>query len=325
MEEKKKRPLTEKQKAAFERRRLKGYYEWLKGRRREIAKKKREEAKKKEKERLKKEKERKKRAEAKKKRRVGRPRKPGPKKKRRAKKIVILKKPGRKKLPPFTFKIISCKNGCQNKFIGKYRTSEEAYEVFNKLKENDKNIIFPSIITGDIHIKNSIDEYILIEKNDSKSNLLRNEYGKLVEQNLNIDGWVVIDKFKYNIEETFWVWGYENKSDRKTFLWIYENIILSDIFSSYDFKRVLIYKNKIIIKDDNNNIDIVFCKNETDAIRFYNQLEKYIKKDKIKQVVFIGDYSELNPKRKVLEDELMKLTGWTRKKVQMKTTTYYHK
>ena len=81
----------------------------------------------------------------------------------------------------------------------------------------------------------------------------------------------------------------------------------------------------MILKDDNNNIDIVFCKNESDAIRFYNKLEEYIKKDKIKQVVFIGDYSELNPKRKALEDELMKLTGWTRKKVQMKTTTYYHK
>ena len=66
---------------------------------------------------------------------------------------------------------------------------------------------------------------------------MRNEYGKLVEQNLNIDGWVVIDKYRYNIEETFWVWGYKNKNDRKTFLWIYENIILSNIISSYDFKR----------------------------------------------------------------------------------------
>lgn len=325
MEEKKKRPLTEKQKAAFERRRLKGYYEWLKGRKREIAKKKREEAKKKEKERLKKEKERKKRAEAKKKRRVGRPRKPGPKKKRRAKKIVILKKPGRKKLPPFVFKIISCKNGCQNKFIGKYRTSEEAYEVFNKLKENDKNIIFPSIITGDIHIKNSIDEYILIEKNDSKSNLLRNEYGKLVEQNLNIDGWVVIDKYRYTIEETFWVWGYKNKSDRKTFLWIYTNIIISDVDYCLEYKRIILYKNKIVVKNDNNDIELILCKNESDAIRFYNKIEEWVKRDKIKQVLFLGDYSSISDRRRKLEQELMDLTGWTKKKIQMKNNTYYCK
>lgn len=324
MEEKKKRPLTEKQKAAFERRRLKGYYEWLKVKRREIRKRKKEEAKIKEKERLKKEKERKKQTEAKKKRRVGRPRKPGPKKKRRAKKNIVLKRPGKKKLPPYIFKIISCINGKQNKFIGKYRTSEEAYEVFNKLKNSDKNIIFPRNIKGDTHIKNSIDEYILIEKTDTKSNLLRNEYGKLVEQNLNKEGWIIIDKFRYEIEETFWVWGYSNR-DRKTFLWIYNNVLLSSISSVYDFKRILIYKNKIVIKDDNNKIDIIFCKSESDAVRFYNKLEEFIKKDKIKQVVFIGDYSELTPKRKILENELIELTGWTRKKVQMKTTTYYHK
>ena len=58
MEEKKKRPLTEKQKAAFERRRRKGYEIWLKEKHKEMAKREKEEKKRKEKERLKREKER---------------------------------------------------------------------------------------------------------------------------------------------------------------------------------------------------------------------------------------------------------------------------
>ena len=41
MEEKKKRPLTEKQKAAFERRRRKGYEIWLKEKHKEMAKRER--------------------------------------------------------------------------------------------------------------------------------------------------------------------------------------------------------------------------------------------------------------------------------------------
>ena len=80
MEEKKKRPLTEKQKAAFERRRRKGYEIWLKEKHKEMAKREKEEKKRKEKERIKREKERLKKKEEKKKRPVGRPKKRGPKK-----------------------------------------------------------------------------------------------------------------------------------------------------------------------------------------------------------------------------------------------------
>ena len=40
-------------------------------------------------------------------------------------------------MPPFIYKIISCRNGTQNKFVGRYRTIEEAYDAFEELKRND--------------------------------------------------------------------------------------------------------------------------------------------------------------------------------------------
>jgi hypothetical protein len=316
-----KKPLTKKQKAAFERRRRRGYAKYIKEKRREITKRKRKEAKEKEKAKKRKLKEK---LKLKNKRPVGRPKKRGPKKKRKNKVEVILKSPGRHTLPPFNYKIISCRNGVQNKFIGKYRTIEEVYEVFNELKANDKNIIFPSIITGDDRIKNSIDEYIIIEKTDTKPNLLRNKYGKLVEHSINRDGWIIIDKFRYKREETFWVYGYNNKNDRKTFLWIYVNLISSEL-NEFNFKRIFLYKNKLLIKDDAENIEMVICKDISDAIRLYNKIEEWTKIDKLKQVLFIGDFSEIGDRRRKLEDELMKLTGWGKKKIQMKTTTYYQK
>ena len=324
MEEKKKK--IDGRKAAFERRRRKGYEAYLKRKHKEMAEREREEKKRKEKERKKKEKERLKRLEEKKKRPVGRPKKRGPKKKRKKKIEKIPQKVGPKFQKPYSYKIISCRNGIQNKFIGRYRDIKEAYAVFNALKLQDNNVIFPSNITGIHQIENSIDEYLLIEKNEDKtSTLLRNEYGKFVEQTTNKNGWIIIDKFRYKREEEFWVYGYNSKNDRKTFLWIYNNLIISDLYDNLDFKRIFLYKNKIIIKNDANEIELVLCKDESDAVRFYNKTEEWIKRDKIKQVLFMGDYSSISDRRRKLEDELIALTGWTKKKVQMKNNTYYRK
>lgn len=324
MEEKKKK--IDGRKAAFERRRRKGYEAYLKRKHKEMAEREREEKKRKEKERKKKEKERLKRLKEKKKRPVGRPKKRGPKKKRKKKIEKIPQKVGPKFQKPYSYKIISCRNGVQNKFIGRYRDIKEAYDVFNALKTQDNNVIFPSNITGIHQIESSVDEYILIEKNEDKtSTLLRNEYGKFVEQTTNKNGWIIIDKFRYKREEEFWVYGYNSKNDRKTFLWIYNNLIISDLYDNLDFKRIFLYKNKIVIKNDANEIELVLCKDESDAVRFYNKTEEWIKRDKIKQVLFMGDYSSISDRRRKLEDELIALTGWTKKKVQMKNNTYYRK
>ena len=135
----------------------------------------------------------------------------------------------------------------------------------------------------------------------------------------------IIDKLRYKKEEDFWVWGYNKSNDRKTFLWIYENIVFNNISSPYDFKRILIYKNKILIKDDRGYLDMIVCKDESDAVRFYNLMEEWTKRDKIKQIIYSGNYSSLSPKRKQIENEIMELTGWKLKKVQMKNTIYNRK
>lgn len=260
----------------------------------------------------------------KKKRKVGRPKKRGPKKKRKRRK-KILKKRGRKKLPPFNFKIVSCRNGNQNKLIGKYRSIQDAYCDFNELKKQNDNLIFPVSTTGTNKLKNSIDEYVLIEKNNNESSILRNEYGKLVEHKTNQEGWSIIDKFRYSKEEKFWVWGFDKRSERKTFIWIFQNILIDGIETKYDHKQVLTYKNKVIIKTSEDYMDIIFCKTETDAINFYNLLERYVKKYKKKQIFFIGDFSKISKQRAKLEEKIMEMTGWTKKRVQMKNMSYFLK
>lgn len=284
----------------------------------------------KEKEREKKRKAREKAKEkAKKKKRVGRPKKSGPKvnyyqRYKKKKELALKKAIERPKLPPFKYEIISCRNGIQNKFIGKYRTIDEAYDVFNALKNEDNNVIFPTMVYGWDTLENAIDEYILIEESDSENTLLRNEYGKLVEQKTNVDGWIVLDKFRYKKEETFWVYGYHKRNDRKTITWIYNHIIQRDDDEFlYDYKRIILYKNKIVIKHDNGEIDLIFCKCPNDGVRFYNMLEKWVKRDRLKNIIFVGDYSEKSDRRKKLEEELMEFTGWSKKKVCMNGTSYF--
>ena len=265
------------------------------------------------------EKEEKKKKSFLKKRKVGRPKKRGPKKKRK----YVSRKPkiDKRSLNIYDYKVVSCHNGRQDEYIGAYVKVEEAYEEVERLLEGSKKVVFPARIQIGETIGPYRNEYLILEKNrtgDKEAPLLRNEFGKLVRQETNSDKWIILDKFEYDVEETFWVYGYDPTRGRKTFDWIYLNIIMEGIQTSYDIKRVMLYKNKIVVKDDAGNLDIVFCKTQSDAIRFYNMLAERVKK--IKQVMMLGNYSIRGDKRKALEAELMERTGWTKRKIQMVTS-----
>lgn len=291
--------------------------------------------KRKEKEKLKREKEReklrkKKLAEKKKHtRRPGRPKKRGPKKKRK----YVSKKPkidGRKLRPvhPIRWKIVLCVNKKQVSTAGKYRYIEDARAKFAELMENDKNVIFQMETAGCGKSRTVVTEYLLLELGDeNKSSVFRNEYGEMVEHKTDKDGWNIIDKFQCRQEEQFWVYGYDNRSDKKDFMWIYENLLTKGV-DAFSFNRIYIFKSKLIIKHDDGSFDMVLCKSSYDSSRLYNLLQEYSKKDKIKQLLFVGDKSALPPSdkvRKQVENEMMELTGWSRKKVNMNGNTYFGK
>ena len=268
------------------------------------------------------EKEERKRKSVPKKRKVGRPKKRGPKKKRK----YISRKPkiDKRTLNIYDYKVVSCHNGKQDGYYGTFVNVEEAYELVDELMKDQKSIVFPARVQITDKIIESRDEYLILEKDrtgDKEAPLLRNVYGKLVRQETNSDTWILLDKFSYDVEETFWVYGYDPVRGRKTFEWIYHNIITDNIKTSYDIKRVILYKNKIVIKDDAGNLDIIFCKTVSDAIRFYNLLSDWVLKNRMKKHVFmLGNYSDIGDKRRSLEKELVERTGWTIRKIQMCTS-----
>lgn len=254
-----------------------------------------------------------------KKKKVGRPKKRGPKKKRIRRKIVKTYK----KRPVIDFKIISTLNGKQNGYIGCYKTYADAYNDLCKLEENNKQVVFPRKYLNSGNISNLKDEFLLLEKNrngDKNNGILRNEFGKLIEHKIiNNTNWIIRDKIQRCVEETFWVYGYDPKTERKNTIWIFNNLLLNSIETPYDIIRILVYKNKLIIKYDNKPMSMIMCKNKSDCIRLYNFISDKIRVENIKQIICIGAYNIISDRRREIEKNIMDLTGWCKTKIQRTT------
>lgn len=254
-----------------------------------------------------------------KKKKVGRPKKRGPKKKRIRRKIVKVYK----EKPVFDYKIVSMINGKQNGYIGAYQTYNDALTRLSELENDNNKIIFPRKYLNKGTISLIKDEYLLLEKNrhgDKNDGMIRNEFGKFIKQKIiNSNKWIIRGKISRKVEETFWVYGFDPKTDRKTYTWIYENLIINSLTSPYDIIRIIIYKNKLIIKYDDKPMSMVMCKNQSDSIRMYNIISDTIKQNKIKQIICIGIYNSISEKRRNLEKEIIELTGWSKMKIQRST------
>lgn len=319
--------ISKARKKAIEKKRKEGYKRYLA----ELRLKKKEKEKQKKAEKREKERQRKLVLKEKNKKKRGRKKKSGPKidwnkrKKKKAEKekrrIEREEQQAARKI--FNYRIYTTRNGKQERLIGKFRTIEDAYERFKKEKVRSESVVFPRSTKIDQKIEASIDECILVAKTDEGPTMLRNEYGKLVEHKTTLDGWEIIDKFRNNVEETFWVWGHDNRKDRKTFDWIYDNMLIGDGFGLYEFRRVFVFRNKFLVRMDDGNLQFVICKSDFDAVRMYNLAQERAKKNGVKKLIFLGDKSDYTENTDKLIEELMSITGWTKKKILMKNTTYY--
>ena len=312
--------LSETQKKLMKKRREQGLKRYWRKKKKEREKKEKAEAKLKE---------RKKKLVLRKPKKVGRKKKRGPKLNwymRRKKALEKYKKQQAiMKKGPYVFMIMLCRNGNRYSTIGRYRTSEEAYRAFDRQKEISDNVVFPRALKIYNNMEDSIDECVMIQKTNSGPTLLRNEYGKLVKHETDLEGWEIVDKFRNNVEETFWVWGYDNRKDRKTFMWIYDEILIGEGFDPYEFRRVFTYKNKLFVRMDDGTLNMIICKSSFDSVRMYNEFQRIAKKNKVKELIFIGDRSEKSQETEKLENEIIEMTGWTIKKIRMDSTTYCQK
>ncbi len=193
---------------------------------------------------------------------------------------------------------------------------------FKTMVEENKSVVFPIKFNNNkTEIIESSYEIMIIkarDKTESRETKVMDEYGKFVNYATNDDDWIIYDRSPYYIEETFWVYGYHPRLQRKDFKWIYDNFISNNSNNKYLFKTVQLFKNKILV-ECNGKLDMVICKNKQDAIRMYNMIEEWCKRDKMKYVGFMGDLSYSRYKSDWIT-KIQKLTNWTRKKITRMST-----
>jgi hypothetical protein len=153
---------------------------------------------------------------------------------------------------------------------------------------------------------------------DNDVNKIRDDSGEFINYKTNEDNWIVIDRAPYEIEETFWVYGYHPKLQRKTFMWIFENFILKDSKNKYMFKSVVIYHNKLLV-ECGGKLEMVLCKTKSDSIRLHNMLEAFAKSKKCKYVMFMGDIANSKYKMDWI-NKIKNLTHWNSKKIGRRST-----
>lgn len=215
-----------------------------------------------------------------------------------------------------TFSIYLMKNGKRVKFFGRKRFKNAALELYHDLlKKNKEEVTFKQTVVKNCgkFVEHKY-ELVLVKKlTPEESNnvtLLRDDSGKFIENYL-VDAPThkILDKNEWLIEETFNVYGFDPQKERKTFDYIYNNIILKPQTNAYS--RIFIYNNKLIHHYD-DDFDMVRCKNTQQAINLYDKIESMVDKKKYPTIFFMGKLSGTSVEWVI--SEIQKKTGWTRNK-----------
>ena len=219
------------------------------------------------------------------------------------------------------YKVYIAMNGhcMKNGYLGQYKTLEEARGRVKELLAAEDEIYFEK--TSKTYEDGTMDvvyEYVIfkdVRDEEPKPTYLRNEFGKFVEHNVRYNGrnYEIIEKCKAKVEDDVWVFGYDPRNDRKTFAWIFNNVLNEGFTSSVDMKRIYLYHNKVVFCNDKNEIDIIICKTARDAVRFYYTLQQYCKKG---PYLFMGQVTTKSALCKSLEKLLAEKTGWEIKKLR---------
>lgn len=228
------------------------------------------------------------------------------------------------------FLVLLCKNRKRIKRIGASWWKTDAYEIYNNaIEENEKTVKFPvKMLTSSNNNKRSDNkrnvkyEIIIVKnvsENDDTTTKFRNDNGKFVDTTItDKPNHIIVAKHEWLVEESFNVYGYHPVKDRKTYDFILNEMVLKDFNDKRDTRRIITFQNKLIIQyiDD---FDFVICKNPNECQRLYNQLEKDIKEQKNKYILFMGKLAKTLTTWML--NELENKTGWDRATCKKTTST----
>ena len=221
------------------------------------------------------------------------------------------------------WQIILCNHGNYIATLHTCPSETVAYRHFNKLTEQSDKVVYPKLWnTFKNEIVESKYEIVMLKCRDKKD---KQEITKVLDETntftayaTNEENWLIHDRRSYKIEETFWVYGYHPKLQRKDFNWILDNLVLNELRVHGNFKTMAVYRNKLLIQF-NTTLEMVICKNEHESIRLYNKIEEILTKKRLRNVIYVGNLRRSKYKREWM-DKIQELTGWDRRKIKRSST-----
>lgn len=221
------------------------------------------------------------------------------------------------------FQILIISDNKHIEFLGTYTNETNVNKKFLELKKKCEKVKFPVMhINRGRHIVEAKYELVIIKKreeNESPVTYLRNKYGEYVEHETNNDNWIVYDKAPYYKEETFWVYGFHPLVQRKTFDFIFNEIVKPYASKKETMLDIFVYHNKLLM-EMTDGMELITCKNCSDAIRLYNAIESEARAKKLKYIVFSGNFGLTKVGREEAIKKIRKLTNWSDLKIKRTNT-----
>jgi hypothetical protein len=214
------------------------------------------------------------------------------------------------------YRVVLVANGEYKKTLHKCKTKETAFINFYKIKDENK-VLYPKKFINTSGIK-PVKFQIYITKPTEEGDsfrLLRDEYGKTYTEKP-LGDWTILHSDEYQVEETFWVYGMDAKAERPTISEVVKRL-MQGAYAKKMVKQVIVVYNKLIIHNE-DQFDMVLCKNLEDAQRLHHTLAKIAKKQKIKTLLFMGTASKAMIGR--LYDLIHDETGWPYSKIRRTST-----
>jgi len=216
------------------------------------------------------------------------------------------------------YRVVLTKNGVYKHTLYKCKGKETAFINYRLYKKENEVVLFPRKFINSDGLK-SVKYQILIvkdiEEGDVKRNV-RDHMGKFyIEQPLN-DRWTILDSAEYNYEETFWVYGHDPKKDRLDIRGIIKKL-MKGAYKAKMVKSILVVHNKLVIHNE-DEFEMIICKNKTDAQRLHHELNKAANKGKIKSLLFLGTATPATVSN--MYEYIHEQTGWAFTKIRRTTT-----
>lgn len=216
------------------------------------------------------------------------------------------------------YRVILTRNGDYKMTLHRCKTKETSFINYRRIIEENQSVIFPRKFINYDKIK-PVKYKIYVVKDTEEGDEFRtrrDSLGRTYKEKPLFGIWTVFDDHDYEIEETFWMYGRDPKKDRVT---IHDIIkpLMKNAYKQKMTKQLIVVHNKVVLYNE-EQFEMVICKNKKDAQRLHHELRKACRKNKIKSIIFMGTATAASVSN--MYDVIHEHTGWAYTKIRRTST-----